>query len=209
MLAEAFAVLCSDQLASRGAPAVAAFEIFVHSVLAEEPISLAGVAGEGLAFEVVDGGDIDNELGIERVAVEVDAADGIDIEEVGDFVRGEGWILLLGLVIGGRGVEAGVADEAAGHFVVAHIIDRRCSEDDVGADFADDFGDPPTAVVVDDDLEVEEFEADVVGSEGLCALAAFLSTDAGDFEGTVLGTTAISGGHGGNCDRTTELLEER
>src|SRR5262245_53443575 len=51
VLCERFAVGDADFFAAPSAPFFAAFEIFIDAVLLEEPVPLAGMAGQHLEFE--------------------------------------------------------------------------------------------------------------------------------------------------------------
>jgi hypothetical protein len=61
--------------------------------------------------------------------------------------------------------------------------------------------------VIDDDAEIGEFEAQVIGPQQVCRLAGFGAADAGDVEGPQLGAAAIAGRHRRNRDVAAELLQ--
>ena len=123
VLAEPFGGEDSDGLTSLGVPLGEGVEVFVDPVLLEEPVALAGVAGEHPPLEVGEVGHVDPEVWLDRSVVAVDSAHRVDVIQVGDLRLWRGGFPLPGLVIGqGRG-EAGVADEEAGRLVVGVLVD--------------------------------------------------------------------------------------
>ena len=128
-------------------------------MLPQQPVALAGVTGEHLPLDGEDARDIDDETGRDGTAVAVDPLDGVHEVEVGDPVERRGGLPLPRDEVGqGRG-EASVADQQAGHLVVAQVIDRRCGQDQVGTHPPQDLSDPPPRLVVVEDRQVAELQA--------------------------------------------------
>lgn len=209
VLREGFAVGGSNLRAARGAPAAAAFEVFVDAVLLQQPVPLAGVAGEHLQLEIERARNVENVVGLLRAAEPIGSFDGVHEIQVWDVVDWRGRLPLLSFVVWHAGVEERVADESRGDFVVGHVIDRRRGQHDVGPSAADDFGDSAASVVVVRDAQVAEFEAEVVGPQQIGSGLGFGAAYGGDFLGAEFRRAAVARRHRGGGDVTAALLEQR
>src|SRR4051794_41772516 len=108
VLSEGLGLRHPDLGAPVRAPFLLAVEIFVDAVLPQEPVTLAGMAGEHLSLELEDARHVDMEARGLRTALAVLAFDGVDVIEVGDSLKRGGGVPLPGHVIGQRGGEAGI-----------------------------------------------------------------------------------------------------
>ena len=142
-----------------------------------------------------------------RPAVAVGALDGVDVIEVGDPRQGGGGLPLPGRVVGDRGGEAGVADEQAGHLVVAQVVDRRRGQDEVGPGPPQGLGDPPARLVVVEDGQVAELQAEVIGPDQVGRRPRLAPADLGDRLGVMLGAAAIAGRHRRHRQVTARLAQ--
>lgn len=124
VLREGFAEGGSDLGAAGGTPAAAAFEVFVDAMLFEEPVSLAGVAGEHLLFEVESRRDIEDELWLDRTTEPIGSLNRIDEIKMRNVLGRGSWLPLACHVIRNTRIETGVSEQLARHFVVGHVIDR-------------------------------------------------------------------------------------
>ena len=88
VLSEGLGLRHPDLGAPVGAPLLLAVEIFVDAVLPQEPVALAGMAGEHLPLELEDARHVDVEARRLWPAVAVLALDGVDVIEVGDSRQG-------------------------------------------------------------------------------------------------------------------------
>ena len=127
----------------------------------------------------------------------------------GGFAQGGGGLPLPGHVVGQRGGEAGVADQEAGHLVVAQVVDRRRGQDEVGPDPPQGLGDPPTRLVVVEDGQVAELQAEAIGPDQVGRRPRLGPADLGDRLGVVLGAAAIAGRHRRQRQVTARLAQER
>jgi len=118
-----------------------------------------------------------------------------------------GRVPLARTVIGYRGVEAGVTNESTGDFVIVHVVNGRCREDDVGGSFPQEFGHAASAVVVENDGQIAEFETGVIGFKNFCGCCGFCSANSGDVFGRVFSAATVSGSHGGDGDAATEAFQ--
>jgi hypothetical protein len=109
----------------------------------------------------------------------------------------------------GRGGEAGVADQEAGHLVIAQVVDRRRGQDDVGPDPPQDLGDPPTRLVVVEDGQVAELQAEAIGPDQVGRRSRLGPADLGDRLGVMLGAAAIAGRHRRERQVAAPLAQER
>ena len=156
------------------------------------------MAGEGIEFGGCVFFHIDDEVDRLAISEVVGAFDGVDKVQPRD---PSGWwcrIPLSGAVVGYGGIEAGIADKSTGDFVIVHVVDGRCGENDIGASPAEKLGDATSAFVIEDDGEVAKFKAGVFGLQDACSGSSFAAADAGDFGGGVFCAAAVTRGHGGD-----------
>ena len=160
VLAEALRLLDPDLAPAVRPPLGLALQVLVHPVLSEQPLALARVAGKHPALDVEDARHVDVEVDRHRAAFAVAALERIDEVEVRDLRERRGRVPLAGGIVRARRAEAGVADQQARHLVVAEVIDRRRGQDQVGPGPAQGLGDPPARIVIVEDRQVAELEAD-------------------------------------------------
>ena len=89
------------------------------------------MAGQHVSFDFEDRRSVDDERGLDGVAVPVRALDRIDIVEVRNLLEARGRIRLVSVVIRNGRIETGIADQPTGDFVVRHVIDGRSCQDDI------------------------------------------------------------------------------
>ena len=128
----------------------ATVQVFIQAMLSPQPCTLTFVAGEHFQFLIERRCDIDNEVGRQHPAKIVDSLNRIDVIKMRDFIERWGRVPAQRRIVGDRCVEAGIADEPAGHFVIAHVIDGRGGQHDVGTAASQSFSDGPPAFVIDD-----------------------------------------------------------
>ncbi len=116
-LREGFAESGADGGSASSAPAAAAFEVLVDAVLLAQPFALAGVAGEHLQLEIERGGDVEDELRLDGAAEPVETFESIHEIQMRDVIGRGRRLPLLRDVVRHAGVEAGVANQLAGHLV--------------------------------------------------------------------------------------------
>ena len=173
-----------------------------------EPDSLAGVFGEHGALASDDGGDVHDEIRGDELALAIASGDRIHEIEMRDAIERRGGGGDARVVVGSGGGEAGVADEGAGGLVIAEVIDGRCGEDEIGADFAESFGDAAARGVVGEDGEVAEFQAEVARADERGSCGGLAAAHGGDFLGRQLLRAAIAGGEGGDGEIVAEGGEQ-
>ena len=79
MLAVALTVFSSNLLTALKTPALHAVKVLVHAVLSPQPFPLTYVAGQHVSFGFEDRRSVDDERGLDGVAVPIRALDRIDI----------------------------------------------------------------------------------------------------------------------------------
>ena len=208
VLPERLGVGDADLGPSVGPPSGLGVEVLVDPVLLQEPVALAGVAGEHPPLEVGDPRDVDEEPGGLGPAVAVEPFDRVDVIEVRDLRQGRGRLPLAGLVVGQGGGEAGVADQPARRLVVAEVVDRRRGQDEVGPGPPEGLDDPPTRLVVLEDRQVAELQADVIGPDQVGRRLRLGPPDGGDRLGVAVDAPAVAGRHRGQGDVATRLGEQ-
>ena len=77
--------------------------------------------------------------------------------------------------------------------MIGDVVGRRGRQDDRRLDAPQGLGDPAPRLVVVEDRQVAEFQADVLRADQRGRRARFLAADRGDRLGIVLGTAAIPG----------------
>ena len=159
--AEPFAIIEAHQTAALTGPAFHGEDVIVNAVLATEPFALAGMTGEHAALGLEGGLHVGYEVGLQRLAEAIHTGDGIDEVEVRNGRQG---LRRSRGVIGGGRSEGTIANQDAGGFMVAVIIDRRSGENQVGARPAEQFGDAPSGFVGVEDGHVAELGAAIFGS---------------------------------------------
>jgi len=180
VLTEAFSEGDAHFHAPRDAPAAAGFKVFVHPVLATEPFALAGVAGQSIQFGRCVLGNIDDEIhGLPSPEV-IGAFHGIHEIEPGNAACRWSRVPLSGAVVGDAGIETGVPDQGTCDFMVMHVVNRGCSENEIRTGAADEFRDSAAAVVVKHNGQVAEFKAGVISLKNLCSSSRFSAANAGD-----------------------------
>lgn len=156
-------------------------------------------------LDVGDLRDVHQESGGLGLAVSVEPFEGVHVVEVGDLRQRGGGFPLTGLVVGERRREAGVADEATGCLVVAKVVDRRRSQDDVGIGPAEGLDDPPPRLIVIEDRKVAKLQASVIGAYEVGRRLGFEPPDGGDGLGVAVDAPAVAGRHRGDGDSATGL----
>ena len=97
-------------------------------------------------------GDVDDEIGIDQVAIAVDAAERVHQIELGDSLDGG----RFRLVIGRARRKTGIAHQQARRLMVGRVVHRRCRQNDVGARFSQQLDDGVPGRIVREDLLVEK-----------------------------------------------------
>ena len=208
VLGERFAVGSLNQPAALGTPLATTVEILVDPVLFEQPVALAGVAGQHFQLEVEDRGGLDHKLRRNGPMEVIDSFERIDVIEVRDLRQRWGGVPGSGGVVGDGCAEAGVANQLTGGFVIAHVVDRGGGEDEVGAGPPEDLGDPPAAGTVMVDLQILEFEAEVVGLQAGGGLGRLGPSNRGDLQRVEFCAPAVSRGHRGDGEVTAQLPQQ-
>ncbi len=209
VLPERLGVLDADLRAARGGPLGLALKVLVDPVLPEQPVPLAGVAGQHPPLDLEDRRDVHEKPRRLWPPVAVDPLDRVDKIEVGDLRQGGRGVPLSGRVVGDRRGEAGVAHEDAGHLVVAEVIDRRGRQHDVGPGPPQALRHPPPRLVVVEDRQVAELQAKEVGADPVGRLFGLGPPGRGDRLGVVLGAAAVAGGHRRHRDVAPRLAQQR
>ena len=209
VLAERLALLDVHLTASGASPGRLGFQRIVDPVAVAEPIALAFVTGEHLLLAIEDLGDVDDQGRLGGSAVAVSASDRVDLIKVREPRQGRGRLPEPARIVRERGGEEAIQDESAGGLVVAEIVRERGTQHDLGAGPSDRLDDPAPRTVVVEDRQVAEFQAEVVGPDGVGGGTRLFAADPGDFLGLQLGRAAIAGGHRGDRDRASEPTEQR
>ncbi len=92
--------------------------------------------------------------------------------------------------------------------MIGDVIGRRGRQDDVGPDAAQGLGDAPARLVVVEDRQVAELEADVLRADQRGRRPRLLAADRRDRLGIVLGTAAVAGRHRGDRHLATRLAQQ-
>lgn len=118
VLPERFPVGDANRLPTSGAPAAAAFQVFVDPVLLEQPVALAGMAREHLQLQVEGRGNVDDEVGSLRRSVPIPPFDRVDKVQVRNVSGRRGRLPLMRPIIRDAGVEERVANKLGRDLVV-------------------------------------------------------------------------------------------
>lgn len=178
-------------------------------MLLQQPVPLARVAGQHVQLEVEHRGGVDQKIGGNGLAKMVNPLERVDVVQMRDVGQRRGGVPLVGRVVWNRRAEAGVPHQFAGIFVIRHVVDRRGGQDDVGAHPSQELGDaPPTGIVVVN-LQVEEFQAMVLGVDQAGGSGGLGSADRRDFQRAQLGTAAVPRRHRGDDQRAATLPQAR
>src|SRR3989442_15748422 len=116
ILPETFPVGPSGELASLSRPALHGMQIIVRTVVAPQPVSLAGVFGEHRAFALERARHIDHELRVDDPALAVPPLQRVHVIEVRNCIQNGRRPLAPRTVVGYRGAETRVSNQSAGRF---------------------------------------------------------------------------------------------
>lgn len=111
-------------------------------------------------------------------------------------------------VVGDGSAETGISDEEAGHLVVAQVINWRSGQDHVRAGSSQSLDNPTTGLVVVEDRQVSELEANVLRGDDPRGGFRLSPTDRGDLVRLVFGAAAIPRGHSGDRHVMPGLTQE-
>src|SRR5438477_3247728 len=113
ILAESLGLSDSDLGATARSPPRLHLQVLVNAVLAEQPVALAGVAGQHLPLGREDARDVDDEIHGYRSPVPVPPLQRVDEIKMRDLPERGCGFPLAGRVIRARRREARVADQEA------------------------------------------------------------------------------------------------
>src|SRR5689334_5911848 len=129
ILPEAFAIGLPCNLAALARPTLHRIQIIVGAVVAAKPLTLARVFGEHGAFTLERSTNIYNKFRVHDAAVAIASFERIHVIEVRDSIQHRRRPLASGAVVRNGCAETRIANQGAGGFVIAEIIDRRGSHD--------------------------------------------------------------------------------
>src|SRR3954451_23852180 len=108
VLAEGFGLFYADLRASAGAPLGLAVQVFIDPVLAQQPFTLAGMAGEHLPLGLEHARDFDEKVGRDGLPLAVGTLESINKVKMRDCRERWCRLPLAGRVVRTRGGETGV-----------------------------------------------------------------------------------------------------
>lgn len=182
-------------------------EVGVHALGFVEPLFLAGVAGEHVAFHLCGGGDVDDSVSGDFFAERAHQAVRHRVINSRGFVVGRGWRLDLEIH---HSTTKGCGDSEAGCILmVFHVVAKRMGEDDVGLDRSHASSDTADAGSIVKNMQVVE-ERGVegrVGKEG--GGAGFADAQCNRVLGQEGGCAAVAGGEVPHVDFAACVAEEQ
>ena len=193
VLAKPFSSSEAGHRSACSSPAAYALEVFVDSVVAEEPLALRCVRGEHAKLGLFDGFDIDKKRRWDLLTEGATPFDWIRVVQVGYAVQRLAPRRSGG--VGDRGVEGRRTSHPGGLLVIEHVVPRTVRENDVRTDFSEDAAGGRETLAFVDDLQIAPFEAVILPVENSRRTLSLLPTDRRDLRGRKVGRAAVAGGH--------------